>query len=55
VSSAGTSIFAYDADNLTEEVNSSGAVVARYSDGANLDEPLAVGSGHHIETWPNDS
>jgi hypothetical protein len=29
LSSFGTSIFAYDADNLIEETNSSGAVVAR--------------------------
>ena len=34
-SSAGTSIFAYDGDNLIEETNSSGAVVARYSQGLN--------------------
>jgi YD repeat-containing protein len=42
VSSAGTSIYAYDGDNLIEEVNSSGAVVARYSQGLNIDEPLAM-------------
>src|SRR5208283_102214 len=41
-SSAGTSIFAYDGDNLIEETNSSGAAVARYSGGPNLDEPLAM-------------
>ena len=41
-SSAGTSIFAYDDDNLIEETNSSGAVVARYSQGFNIDEPLAM-------------
>jgi RHS repeat-associated protein len=42
VSSAGTSIFAYDGDNLIEETNSSGTVVARYSQGLNIDEPLAM-------------
>jgi RHS repeat-associated protein len=42
VSSAGTSIYAYDDDNLVEETNSSGAVVARYSQGLNIDEPLAM-------------
>jgi RHS repeat-associated protein len=42
VSSSGTSIFAYDADNLIEETNSSGTVVARYSQGLNIDEPLAM-------------
>ena len=40
-SSQGTSIFAYDGDNLTEEASTSGAVVARYSQGFNIDEPLA--------------
>jgi len=42
VSSAGTSVFAYDGDNLIEETNSSGTVVARYSQGLNIDEPLAM-------------
>ena len=41
-SSGGTSIFAYDSDNLVEETNASGAVVARYSQGFNIDEPLAM-------------
>src|SRR5207253_408203 len=42
VSSTGTSVFVYDGDNLVEETNSSGAVVARYSQGLNIDEPLAM-------------
>ncbi len=37
-----TSIFAYDGDNLIEETNSTGAAVARYSQGLNIDEPLAM-------------
>jgi len=41
-SSTGTSVFAYDGDNLIEETNSSGAVVARYSQTQNIDEPLAM-------------
>ncbi|MGB2662728.1 MAG: RHS repeat-associated core domain-containing protein [Candidatus Acidiferrum sp.] len=42
-SSAGTSIFAYDdRGNLSEETNATGAVVARYSQGLNIDEPLAM-------------
>jgi RHS repeat-associated protein len=40
-SSLGTSVFAYDLDNLIEETNASGGVVARYSQGLNVDEPLA--------------
>src|SRR5437899_311621 len=39
-SSAGTSVFAYDGDNLVEETNSAGAVVARYEQ--THDEPLAM-------------
>lgn len=42
VSPTTTSIFAYDGDNLIEETNSSGTAVARYSDGLNIDEPLAM-------------
>jgi hypothetical protein len=41
-SSNGTSVFAYDGDNLVEETNGTGAVVARYSQGLNIDEPLAM-------------
>src|SRR2546425_1191939 len=41
-SSSGTSVFAYDGDNPVEETNSSGAAVARYSQGLNIDEPLAM-------------
>jgi len=41
-SSASTSIYAYDGDNLIEETNSSGTAVARYSQGLNIDEPLAM-------------
>ena len=41
-SSSGTSIYAYDLDDLIEETNTSGAVVARYSQGTNLDEPLVM-------------
>ena len=44
-SSNGTSIYAYDGANLVEETNSSGAAVARYSQGLDLDEPLAMFRG----------
>ena len=37
-----TSIYAYDGDTLAEETNSSGTVLARYSQGLNTDEPLAL-------------
>lgn len=41
-SSAGTSIYAYDSDNLIEETNASGSAVARYTQTENTDEPLAM-------------
>jgi len=41
ISPTATSIFAYDNDNLIETVNASGGVVARYTQGLNIDEPLA--------------
>ena len=41
-SAGGTSVFAYDGDNMIEETNSSGTVVARYSQTGNIDEPLAM-------------
>jgi RHS repeat-associated protein len=40
--SAATSIYAYDGDNLMEETNSSGTATVRYSQGLNIDEPLAM-------------
>src|SRR5271165_509477 len=41
-SSSGTSIYAYDGVSLVEETNSSGAAVARYTQGLKIDEPLAM-------------
>ena len=40
-SSSGTSVYAYDGYNVIEETNAAGAAVARYSQGENVDEPLA--------------
>jgi len=40
--SSTTSIYAYDANNLVEETNATGAVVARYAVTQNIDEPLAM-------------
>src|SRR6267378_712819 len=40
--SSTTSIYAYDANNLVEETNATGAVVARYALTQNIDEPLAM-------------
>jgi YD repeat-containing protein len=41
-SSSGTSVYAYDGYNLIEETNATGAAVARYSQGLNIDEPLVM-------------
>jgi RHS repeat-associated protein len=41
-SSSGASIYAYDGDNVAEETNATGAVVARYSQDLAIDEPLAM-------------
>jgi RHS repeat-associated protein len=41
-SSSGTSIYGYDGDDPIEETNASGAVVARYIQSQNIDEPLAM-------------
>jgi RHS repeat-associated protein len=41
-STNGTSVFAYDGDNFVEETNASGSPLARYSQGLNIDEPLAM-------------
>jgi RHS repeat-associated protein len=42
VSPTFTSIFGYDGDNLIEETNASGGVVARYTQTQNIDQPLAM-------------
>ena len=42
LSTGGTSVFAYDGDNMIEETNASGTVVARYAQGQSIDEPLAM-------------
>jgi len=41
-SASGTTDYLYDGANVIEEVDSSGAVLARYTQGSGLDEPLAV-------------
>jgi RHS repeat-associated protein len=42
ISPTTTSIFAYDGNNLVETVNSSGGVVARYTLGQDINDPLAM-------------
>jgi RHS repeat-associated protein len=54
ISPTTTSIFAYDNDNLIETVNSSGGVVARYVQGQNLDQPLAMQRGTTTSYYEQD-
>jgi len=41
-SSAGTTVYAYDGDNITEELGGGGNLLAHYTQGGGMDEPLAV-------------
>jgi RHS repeat-associated protein len=54
ISPTATSIFAYDGDNLVETVNAGGGVVARYSQGPNIDEPLAMLRGTATDYYEAD-
>ena len=38
----GTTIYAYDGDNMTEELGAGGNLLAHYTQGAGIDEPLAM-------------
>jgi RHS repeat-associated protein len=53
-SSLGTSIYAYDGINVVEETNTSGSVVARYSQGASFDEPLVMLRGGTTSYYEQD-
>ena len=55
ISPTTTSIFAYDGANLVETVNSNGAVVARYTQGRNVDEPLAMQRGSTTSFYEADA
>ena len=39
---SGTTIYAYDGDNVTEELGGGGNLLAHYTQGAGIDEPLAM-------------
>ena len=39
---SGTTVYAYDGDNVTEELGSGGSLLAHYTQGAAIDEPLAI-------------
>jgi RHS repeat-associated protein len=49
-----TSVFAYDGCDLVETVNATGAMVARYVQGAHIDEPLAMLRGSTTNYYEAD-
>src|SRR5271167_1945265 len=53
-SSSGTSVYAYEGDNLIEETSSTGTATARYTMGLNIDEPLAILSGTTTDYYQMD-
>jgi RHS repeat-associated protein len=44
-SPAGTTVYGYDGDNVVQELDGSGLVIARYTQGTGVDEPLAMTQG----------
>jgi RHS repeat-associated protein len=54
ISPTATSIFAYDNNNVVETVNAGGGVVARYSQGPSIDEPLAMLRGTTTDYYEAD-
>src|SRR5205823_13637211 len=51
-SASGTSNYLYDGANSVEEINATGTVLARYAQGAGIDEPLhelRSGTGQYYE------
>lgn len=53
-SSTATSIFLYDGDNVVQRVNGTGSTVARYTQGQNIDEPLAQEQSTTIDYYEAD-
>src|SRR5207244_1533767 len=54
VSGTTTSVYVYDGDNLIEEINATGSVVARYTQGLGIDEPLAMLRGTTTDYYEAD-
>jgi len=54
VSPAGTTNYLYDGANVIEEVDSTGTVLARYAQGAGLDQPLDVFTGSATKYYDAD-
>jgi RHS repeat-associated protein len=54
ISPTATSIFLYDGPNLIETVNATGGMIARYTQGQNIDEPLATQRGTTTDYYEQD-
>jgi RHS repeat-associated protein len=53
-STTGTSVYAYDGDNLIEETSSTGTATARYTVSLGIDEPLSILQGATTYYYEND-
>jgi RHS repeat-associated protein len=53
-SSSGTTIYAYDGDNAIETTSQSGAILSRFAQGQNIDEPLAVSTSGGTDYYEAD-
>jgi RHS repeat-associated protein len=54
IAPSGTTIFAYDADNAVETTNQIGAVLSRFAQGQNIDEPLAESTSGGTDYYEAD-
>jgi len=53
-SSSATTIFAYDGDNVIETTNAAGAIISKYAQGQNIDEPLAESTAGATSFYEQD-
>lgn len=54
IAPSGTTIFAYDGDNVVETTNQSGAILSRFAQGQNIDEPLAESTSSGTDYYEQD-
>lgn len=54
IAPSGTTIFAYDGDNVVETTNSSGGILSRFAQGQNVDEPLAESASGATDYYEAD-
>ena len=53
-SSSATTTFAYDGDNVIETTNAAGAIISKYAQGQNIDEPLAESTAGATSFYEQD-